>query len=68
MRIETDIEESEIDGDYGTVMGLIVTCRRCNHTVEVGGTHDASAAAAAAMLRRECPNHESNFYLTSGYN
>lgn len=67
MRVETEIEEGEIDGDYGTVMGLIVTCTRCNHTVEVGGTHEGSAAAAAAMLRRECPYQENNFYLTTGY-
>lgn len=67
MRVETDIEEGDVEGDYGTMMGLIVTCRRCNHSVEVGGTHEGSAAAAAAKLRRECPYEESNFYLTPGY-
>ena len=44
MRIETEVEEIEMENDSGrTVDGLQVTCSRCQHAVEVYGTSDASA-------------------------
>lgn len=62
MKVVTDAYEEEIEGDYGCYDGLCVTCRRCNHSVEVGGTSNASALKAAGTLREECPRGENNFY------
>ncbi len=67
MKVETAIEEADVDADYGTVFGLIVTCKRCGHSVKAGGAHEGSAARAAAMLRDECPRGERNFYVTPGF-
>lgn len=62
MKVEATANETELDGDYGTVEGLTVTCARCGHEVEVFGTQDASRARATIMLRKECPRGEANFY------
>lgn len=61
-KVSVDIFEEEVEGDYGWCPGLRVICGQCSHYVEVMGTTDRSAARAAAMLRKECPNSESNFY------
>lgn len=63
MRIHADVDYADVDGDYGIVEGLCVTCTRCGHEVEVGGTGEASALRGACMLRDERPRGESNFYL-----
>jgi len=64
MRIETEVEEIEMENDSGrTVDGLQVTCSRCQHAVEVYGTSDASARRGGVMLGEECPNKERNFYV-----
>ena len=62
MRVTIDISEEDLDGDYGTVPGLIITCTRCRHSVEVFGTEDSSVKRGAVMLRDECPLDEDNFY------
>jgi hypothetical protein len=63
MRIEASAEEVELEGDHGPVMGLVVTCSRCGHEVEVFGTSDASARRGGVMLSEECPERERNFYV-----
>lgn len=62
-RVETVVDEIEMDGDFGTVPGLSVTCKRCGHEVEVYGTSDASARRGGVMLAQECPRNEKNFYV-----
>lgn len=67
MKVAVDISECELEGDYGPVDGLCITCERCGHEVEVFGTSDASARRGGAMLREECPNGENNYYDVSGW-
>lgn len=62
MRVSVDIEHADVEGDYGTVEGIRLTCERCDHSVEVAGTSDRSARRGAIMLREECPEAEDNFY------
>ena len=64
-RIETTIDEVEVEGDYGPVPGLTVTCKACGHTVEVFGTSEASARRGAVMLAEGCPRGvgRRNFYV-----
>ena len=63
MKITVEVEEDELDGDYGSVSGLRITCPRCGHEVEVFGTDERSAKRGAVMLREECPRGESNYYV-----
>ncbi len=60
--VAVDINFQDLDGDYGTVEGLCLTCEKCGHEVEVFGTGAASALRGAAMLREDCPLGERNFY------
>jgi len=62
MKVAVEINEEEVEGDYGNVDGLRLTCDRCGHYVEVCGTGDSSAKRGAKMLRDECPNGEGNYY------
>ena len=62
MRITVDIDQEEVEGDYGYVEGLRLTCGRCGHDVTVFGTTDRSAQRGAIMLREECPKGENNYY------
>ena len=62
MRVKVAIEETELQGDYGQIDGLSITCSRCNHSVEVYGTSEDSIKAGCVMLREECPQGENNFY------
>ena len=65
MKVSVDIFEEELDGDYGTVAGLCLTCSRCGHSVEVFGVEYVSASRGAVMLRAECPRNEQSFYDVS---
>ncbi len=62
MRVSIDVLEEDLDGDYGSVPGLIITCSRCRHSVEVFGTEESSLKRGAVMMRDECPFDEANFY------
>lgn len=64
MRVRAQVHEEDIEGDYTSVPGLVITCTRCQHSVEVFGTEAASAQRGAVMLREECPRGEKNFYTT----
>ncbi len=61
-RVTFEIHYDSLEGDHGPVDGIIVTCSRCGHEIEVFGTSEASVRRAAATLRKECPNGEENFY------
>jgi hypothetical protein len=43
--VHTTTEETDLEGDYCSVPGLIVTCNRCGHSVEVFGQSEASEKA-----------------------
>ena len=64
-RVQTTIHEEEIEGDRGFVEGLRITCDRCGHYVDVGGTGASSALRGASTLREECPSLEKNFYVAN---
>lgn len=65
MKVTLDIEEDELDGDYGSVPGLRLICTHCGHSVEVFGTELPSAQRGAVMMREECPQDLSNYYDVS---
>jgi hypothetical protein len=63
MKVECDIEEVELEGDYGPVDGVCATCSRCDHQTESFGTSDASTRRCLVLMREECPFGEDNFYV-----
>ena len=65
MQVQPKVKEADIDSDYGSVPGLIVTCGRCGLSVSVRGVEDRSAKRAAVMLREKCRYQESNYYIVS---
>ena len=64
MKVEVEIAEIELENDNGIPIDSVeATCTRCDHTTESYGTGDASRRRCLALMREECPEGESNFYV-----
>lgn len=63
-KISTTLHYIEVEGDYGPVEGVELTCDECGLSVESAGTHDGAVKRCAYLLREGCPREESNFYKT----
>jgi len=66
MRIACDVQEVEMEGDYGIVAGVRVTCRKCGHETESYGTDERSIRRCLALMNEECECGEDNFYVAEG--
>lgn len=65
-RVECEVEHVDIlknEHSDETQPGVEATCSRCNHVTQCFGTEERSVKRALAMLREECPENESNFYV-----
>ena len=63
-RIAVDISEEERENDNGImVAGILATCTKCGHETFSFGTSDASVRRCLALMRDECPEEETNFYV-----
>ena len=68
MRVEVEVDETELENDEGRdVPGVIAHCERCDHETESFGTSDRSVRRCLVLLREECPLGEQNFYVAGGY-
>lgn len=65
MRVNCEVDEIEMEGDYAPVAGLCVRCGKCGHEAEVYGTSGRSLRRGLIMLREECPEGENNFYVAT---
>jgi hypothetical protein len=54
------VDETEIEGDFRSVDGVVVTCSRCGASSESFGTSPASVRRCLVLLREQCD--EANFY------
>ncbi|GAA5070510.1 hypothetical protein N0B44_12510 [Roseibacterium beibuensis] len=61
-KVYASVEEDYVDTDFGNGLGLLVTCQKCGHTVEVLGVEEPSENAAFALLRESYPRAERNWY------
>lgn len=62
--VRCELEEIELVRESGyTTTGVRVTCGKCNHETTSFGTSEASVKRCLALLREECPEGESNFYV-----
>lgn len=60
MRVLCTVEQTTLQGNYRPVDGIVVTCTRCEESVESFGTGEASIRRCFALLREQCD--EKNFY------
>lgn len=63
---QCSVEEAELDGDFGTVAGVQVTCLQCGHVTESFGRSDASTRRCLALMREECPRGNASYYVEAG--
>ena len=63
MKVECEIEETELDGDHGMVPSVVATCSRCGHCTESFGTGDSSRRRCLVLMREGCPEGEENYYV-----
>lgn len=62
MRVAVRVEETELQGDHGPIDGIVVTCSRCDYSVEVFGTSERSIKRGCVMLKEQCQLEEENYY------
>lgn len=63
MKVECEVEYVELEGNYGPVDGVRVTCTRCERSTESFGTGEKSINRCLAMLHNGCD--EDNFYVAA---
>jgi hypothetical protein len=63
MKVQVEIEEIELEGDYAPVPSVCARCSRCGHETESYGTGTGSVKRCLVLLREECPEDENNFYV-----
>jgi tRNA(Ile2) C34 agmatinyltransferase TiaS len=63
MRVRCAVEHFDMVGKYGLVPGTCAMCPRCGHSTESFGESDASIKRCLVLMRKECPEGESNYYV-----
>jgi hypothetical protein len=64
-KVRCEVEEVNLQNEKGYLApGVRVTCGRCGHETESFGTSEVSIRRCLALLREECPEGESNFYVS----
>lgn len=58
-KVDCEVFDAEIEGRPG----VVASCTRCGHETQSYGQEEASVKRCLALLREECPNGESNFYV-----
>jgi len=61
-KIQCQIDQIELDGDYGSVMSVQATCSKCGHSTKSYGTGQSSINRCLALLNEGCPSGENNLY------
>ena len=64
MRQDCRQKKITMPGDYDDgIPGIRVTCLHCKHSVDCYGTTARSTRRALALMRKQCPEGENNFYV-----
>lgn len=64
MRVVCEVRVVTLGNEDGReVDGVCATCGRCEHETSSFGTGEASVKRCLVLLREECPDGESNFYV-----
>lgn len=63
-KVECEVEETDLDnGRGGTTPGVKVTCGECGHCEQSFGTERKSVLRCIMLLKENCPEGKSNFYV-----
>jgi hypothetical protein len=63
-RVRCEVEEVDLENERsGTTPGVRVCCGKCGHETESFGTGEASIKRCLALLREECPEGGTNYYV-----
>jgi hypothetical protein len=63
-KVYCEVEETDLENDSGRMTpGVVLKCSRCGHTTQSFGTSERSIKRCLALMREECPEGESNFYV-----
>lgn len=63
-KVECTVEEVDLKNDRGMLIkGVRVECGRCDHKTESFGTGPKSIMRCLVLLKEQCPQDESNFYV-----
>lgn len=67
-KVDVEIEEVDDieDEDGGDREGVRATCSRCDHVTESFGQGPKSRVRCVMLMKEECPNGESNYYVDTG--
>jgi hypothetical protein len=66
VKVYCDIEEITLENENGRdIPSLQAVCSRCDQRTESFGTGERSRRRCLVLLREECPEGESNFYVDS---
>ena len=64
MKVECTVEEIEVTNERGFAQKSVrVCCGRCDHEVTSLGTGQKSIARCLMLLKEQCPEEESNYYV-----
>jgi hypothetical protein len=62
--VDVTFEEVTLLNDEGqSVLSVLATCTRCQHTTEAWGVKEPSRKRCLAVMGKECPQGEKNFYI-----
>jgi hypothetical protein len=62
MKVNCEIEESELEGDYGVIASVCARCLRCGHETEPYRTGESSIQGCLVLMREDCPWGETDVY------
>ena len=61
------VDYLQLENDDGREVDSVeVTCKKCDHTTQSYGDSAASVRRCLLLLREECPQNESNWYIAEG--
>lgn len=64
MKVECEVVQLDLDNDRGgTTPGVSATCSRCDHCETSFGTGDKSVRRCLVLLKENCPEGETNYYV-----
>lgn len=64
-RVECEIVEGDVEDEQGGPprLGVSATCSRCEHVTQSYGVGEGSRKRCLVLMREECPEGETNFYV-----
>jgi hypothetical protein len=64
VKVSCSIDSIELENDDGyEIESVQATCSRCGHATESFGAGSVSVRRCLALMREECPEGETNFYV-----